>query len=110
MQQPADPVETVPHPRQQGQPLVRQGQPARQAAEKLGTQSGLQPLDLMADGGLGDTQFNRRLGKGEMAGRRLKGAQGIQWQVGAGHGLAMADGEGAEIPASRGFGLECRSC
>src|SRR5579863_2075689 len=43
----------------------------------------LKPPDLMADGGLGDVQLSRRIGKAQMAGGGLEGAQPIErWQAG----------------------------
>ena len=51
-----------------------------QPLEQLHTQPLLQQADLLADGASSDVQLVRGLLEAEMAGRRLEGAQGIEWR------------------------------
>ena len=61
----------------------RQRQRAVLPDEQANPQFLLQPPDLMADGGLRDVQFGRRIGEAQMPGRGLERAQSVErWQPG----------------------------
>ncbi len=55
-----------------------QHQPARDAGKQHTAELFFQRPDLLADGGMGDIQLNRRAGKTEMTGGGLKGAQRVK--------------------------------
>jgi hypothetical protein len=53
--------------------------------EKLGAQSGLKGFKLLADGGLGQSDFLRGGGGTERARRRFKGPEPCKWREGFFH-------------------------
>ena len=57
------------------------GQPTRQAAEQRLAQTLFQVADVLADRRLGHMQFGGGTGQVQVAGRCLKGAQGVEGQV-----------------------------
>ncbi len=73
-----DPAEGLPQGRRQRQPLVGQHQAPVRTAEQGGAEALLQSLDLMADRRLGHAQLLGGAGEGQVAGRRLEGAQGVE--------------------------------
>ncbi len=81
-------IETVAQHRQQALALRRDHQPARQPLEEHDVQLLLQALHLMADRRLRHVQLDGSAREGEMARRRLEGAEGVQRQIGPNHGNA----------------------
>jgi hypothetical protein len=71
------PTERVGDRRQQGLPFIGERQPARKPAKKLHAQSLFQAFDLLADGCLGDAQFQPGAGKAELPCRSLEGPKRV---------------------------------
>ena len=80
-----DPVERVADDVEIFAAGIGDNQPLALAIEKLDAERGLQRLDLMADGALGDTQLFSRSREAFASRRSLESLQGVQrWQL-AGH-------------------------
>jgi hypothetical protein len=74
-------VEAVLQRREERQALLGDHQPARQAAEERDPEPLFQELHLVADGGLGDAEFDRRAREGQVSGSGFEGAQRVQRKV-----------------------------
>src|SRR5258705_6847777 len=80
-----DPVERVAYDVEVFATGVGDYQSLALAIEKFDAERGLQRLDLMADGTLGDTKLFSRSREAFAPSRSLEGPQGVQWRQLAGH-------------------------
>jgi hypothetical protein len=80
-----DAIECLVEYREQGRAFVSQCHAARQAPEQHDAQPRFQSLDLVAQRGLADAQFQRGAGEIEMSCGRLEGSQGIERKLRTNH-------------------------
>src|SRR6516162_1476110 len=82
----ADAVESVAHDREIGAACLGDDQPLAFAIEQLQPELGLERLDLMADGALGDAQFLGRAREALVPGRGFESLERVERRQAARHG------------------------